>query len=347
MKTNRLVIALSICAAALVAASPSSASTIVTTPNGQWTAYPGQSTTYQTAVQQPVNADGSSNFKSNGKAVIPIKLKLSQGTGAFVFQSIFSDNTTDPTTTVTANDYSYLNWTPRSAITFADITSLVANYAFSHGNCQGGSLRWTVRLNDNGTNRNLDIHYQPGANSLSEQTCASGTSGVDLTDSTDTIYVTQAFNHLPYTFPTGYANTYADALSQLGSLPVIGMTLIVDSGWGAHGDQVVDLSSATVGVGGSAGYTETFTPQAASAPAATCPTAPASVQIVKVTNGTTGDVNEPVTIQAQDNDSMFRIVDCMYMYNLATSSLYGPGHYEVTAVINGVPASGPAVFDLR
>ena len=55
--------------------------------NGTWTAYPGQSTTYHAAVQQPINADGSSKFKANGHAVIPIKFALSQATGPFVFES--------------------------------------------------------------------------------------------------------------------------------------------------------------------------------------------------------------------------------------------------------------------
>ena len=32
-----------------------------------------------------------------------------------------------------------------------------------------------------------------------------------------------------------------------------------------------------------------------------------------------------MTIQPQDNDGIFRIVDCKYMYNLATSSLMGAG----------------------
>ena len=329
-----------LCAAALAAGSPTSALTIVT-PNGTWTAYPGQSAVYQTAVQQPVNTDGSSNFKANGKAVIPIKMKLSEGQGPFAFQSIFSNN---PTTTT--DDYSFLSWRPAAQITFADITSLIANYVFTDGDCAGGSLRWTVRLNDNGTNRNLDIHYQPGAGGVSQQTCAAGTSGANLIGSPDTIYVTQEFNG-GYSFPSAYNNTYADAVSQLGSLPVIGMTLIVDSGWGANGDQVVDLSSASVGVGGTAPYTETFTPQPASAATPTCPTAPASVQIVKTDGAASGAVNEPVTIQPQDDNNMFRIVDCMYMYNLATSSLSGPGTYQVTAVIGGVPASGPAVFDLK
>jgi hypothetical protein len=58
-------------------------------------------------------------------------------------------------------------------------------------------------------------------------------------------------------------------------------------------------------------------------------------------------VNEPLTIQPSDNNSEFRIVDCKYMYNLATTSLSGVGTYTVSAVINGSPAAGSATFDLK
>src|SRR6187399_2085037 len=111
--------------------------------NGTWTAYPGQSASYQTSVQQPINADGTSNFKSNGKAVIPVKFALSQGTGAFVFESIFSDIPAN-----TANDYSYLSFTPNTTLYFGDITNLMANYSWLLGDCHGGSLRWTIRFQD-------------------------------------------------------------------------------------------------------------------------------------------------------------------------------------------------------
>src|SRR5262249_26159665 len=111
---------------------------VVTTPNGTWDAYPGQSATYQAAVQQPINADGSSNFKANGRAVIPVKFALFQGTGPFVFESIGSD-------TDTANDSSYVSFTPNTPVTFNDITALSAVYAFTEGNCHGGALRWQVR----------------------------------------------------------------------------------------------------------------------------------------------------------------------------------------------------------
>jgi hypothetical protein len=49
----------------------------------------------------------------------------------------------------------------------------------------------------------------------------------------------------------------------------------------------------------------------------------------------------------QDNNGIFRIMDCKHMYNLATSSLSGVGTYKVSAVINRVEATNPAVFDLK
>jgi hypothetical protein len=321
--------------------SPAAATTTVTTPNGTWTAHPGQSTVSQTSIQQPINTDGSSNFKANGKAVIPVKFGLSTGTGPFVFQSILSD-------AVTSNDYSFLSWKSATPITLADITELSAIYAFTDGDCAGGSLRWTVRLNDGGTNRNLDVHYQPGADGISSQTCAAGTSGTNMADvtSTDPYVVIQEFTGThPGAFDSSYNTTYADAVAELGGLHVVGATLIVDSGWGANGDQVVNLTSATVGT---STYVETFTPQPASTMGPTCnlPT-DATIKVTKTDGTPTGDVNEPISIQPNDANGIFRVVDCKLMYNLATSSLSGVGTYTVYAVVNGTPASNPAVFDLR
>ncbi len=318
-----------------------SANTTVTTPNGTWVAHPGQSSVSQTSVQQPMNADGSSNFKHNSKAVIPVKFGLSTGTGPFVFESIWSDN---PATT--ANDYSFLTWIPDQPLTFAEVAELSAGYAFTDGDCAGGSLRWTVYLHDGGTTRNLDVHYQPGADGLSQQICAAGTSGQNLIGSTDTIYVTQEFNG-GYSFPSAYNNTYADAVSQLGGLTVEGMSLIVDSGWGANGDQVVDLTNATVGVNNASPYTETFTPQPASALSPTCNLPQASIKVTKLSPTPSGAVNDATSIQPFDDNELFRVVDCKYMYNLATSSLLGAGRYRVEAVINGTPATGAVEFDLR
>jgi hypothetical protein len=120
---------------------------------------------------------------------------------------------------------------------------------------------------------------------------------------------------------------------------VIRASLVLDSGWG--GDQRLTLSSATVN-------DNTFTPPAASSLTQTCNLPPADIRVTKV-SGTLplGLVNEPISIQPADTNGHFRIVDCKYMYNLATSSLSGQGRYEVEAVINGNAVDGAAYFSLK
>jgi hypothetical protein len=127
-----------------------------------------------------------------------------------------------------------------------------------------------------------------------------------------------------------------------------GISLILDSGWGAAGDQKVTLTGAAVGVGNGAGtsYTETWTPLPSSPMTTTCPTAEAKFSISKVDGLPSGDVNEPLSIQPQDSNLVYRIVDCKYMYNLATSSLSGVGTYTVKATI-GTTTFTVATFDLK
>jgi len=306
----------------LTAGQPAFAST-TTTPNGTWEAYPGNSSTYQTSVQQPINADGTSNFKANGKAVIPVKFGLSQATGAFVFESIGSDAST-------ANDFSYVSFTPNSPVLFNQIANLTAVYAFTLGDCHGGSLRWSVRVSPT---QSVFIYYGDYPNFTNCTTPSqSGTNMITLADLRyDTSQVGGTF----------YDN-YAGAIALVGNMPIVRASLVLDSGWA--GDQRLTLTSATFGT---FGYTDTFTPQPASALTPVCPSQEATIKITKTSGSPTGDVNEPLTIQPQDNNGIFRIVDCKYMYNLATSSLSGTGTYSVSAVIGGVTASNPAVFDLK
>jgi hypothetical protein len=304
--------------------STASADTTVATQNGTWFAYPGQQATYQTSVQQPINTDGSSNFKANGKAVIPVKFGLSQGLGAFVFESIGSDTSTD-------NDFSYVSFAPNSPVTFNDITQLSSVYAFTLGDCHGGSLRWQVRTSPT---QAVFIYYGDYPNFTDCTT--NSQSGTNLIGLADLRYDTSQ-----YSGGTFY-DTYAHTLILIGTTPIIRASLVLDSGWG--GDQRLTLSSATVKT---AAFTDTFVPALASPLTATCPTQEASIKITKADGNATVDVYEPMTIQPQDNNGIFRIVDCKYMYNLATSSLSGVGTYQVSAVINGTPASNPAVFDLK
>ncbi len=328
-----LIIAVLIVASLLV--TPALADTTVTTPNGTWVAYPGQAANYQASVQQPINADGSSNFKANGKTVIPVKFALAQGLGQFVFESIFSDNPTN-----TDNDYSFLSFTPSSTVTFNQISRLSAVYAFTLGDCHGGSLRWSVRTSDT---QAVFIYYgnppQFGNGGTGGCTATSSggvdQSGTNLIGLGDLRYDTSQY-------PGGtFYDTYTHTQDLIGNTPILRASLVLDSGWG--GDQRLTLSSATFAT---AGFSDTFVPAPPSPPSATCPSQQATISITKVDGAPSGDVNEPLTIQPQDNDSIFRIVDCKYMYNLATSSLSGVGTYTVKATI-GSTTFTVGTFDLK
>ena len=287
-------------------------------PAGTWALYPAQSSTYTTAVQQPINADGTSNFKSNGKAVIPIRFSLSTAPGPVIFQSILSDTDTE-------NDYSFLSFTPASTLLFSDITNLTATYNFTEGDCHLGALRWSVRFSPT---QSVFIYYGGLPNFTN---CTSPTqTGANMINLSDLRYDTSQVGGTFY-------DSYEHAISLVGGMAVIRASLVLDGG--SSGDQVVTLAGATVN-------SNTFVPASGSG-VQTCDLPPATIQITKTSGAGTGAVNEPLTIQPNDENSQFRIVDCTYMYNLATSSLSGPGTYKVEVLINGSPAVGAAVFDLR
>jgi hypothetical protein len=292
-------------------------------PAGTWTLYPPQVSSYTTAVQPPINADGTSNFKSTGKSVIPVKFSLATAPGPVIFQSIGSD-------TDTTNDYSYLSFAPTTALAFNQLTNLSAQYTFTEGDCHGGALRWSIGISPT---TSLFIYYgaEPNTtNCTTEDGGVSSQSGLNMIGRLDLRYDTSQLGGTFY-------DTYAHALALIGSTPITSATLVLDGGWG--GDQVVTPSNVTVN-------TNTFVP-AGGGSVLTCTLPPATIQITKLSGSTTGAVNEPLTIQPADNNSQFRVVGCNYMYNLDTSSLSGAGRYEVGAVIGGTPATGVALFDLR
>lgn len=293
---------------------------------GSWSLYPAQATLYTTAVQQPINADGSSNFRSTGNSVIPVKFGLLAAPGPVVFQSILSDGT--DSTFPGTNDFSFLSFTPSSALTFNQITALKASYAFTMGNCGGGSLRWSVRLT---STQSVFIYYGAHPN-FTDCSGANSQSGVNVLSLSDARFDTSQF-------PGGtFYDTYTGALALVGTMPVIRASLVLDSGWFA-GDQKATVTSATFN-------DNTFVPQSGS-PSATCNLPAATIKVTKLAGAGPGPVNEPESIQPADNNTNFRVVDCKYMYNLASSSLSGVGTYKVEAVINGTPAAGAATFHLR
>jgi hypothetical protein len=287
---------------------------------GDWTLYPAQPAIYRTAVQQPINPDGSSSFRANGNGVIPVKFGLLAGTGPATFESILSD-------AASGNDFSYLSFTPSAALTFADITTLSAEYTFTLGDCHLGALRWSVTTS---SGHSLFIYYGALPN-FTDCTTASQ-SGQNMVGLSDLRYDTSQY-------PGGtFYDSYDHALTLMGSETVAGVSLVLDGG--SAGDQRLTL-------GGAAVHDNVFTPAPAAGPSPTCELPPAAVRIVKTAGAASGPVNEPVSIQPSDDDLTFRTLDCKYVYNLATRSLSGTGSYLVSAVIGGNEAAGAAGFDLR
>jgi hypothetical protein len=320
------------------AASPDQSGTapnpqFAATTTGIWTLYPAQSTSYTTSVQQPINADGSSNFKANGKGVIAVKFALSSGTGPAVFESIWSD-------VATGNNFSYLSFAANPGLTFSDITTLSSVYTFTMGDCHGGSLRWQVTTSAGPLHIYYGLPPQVGNGGVGgcKPTSFNGEdqSGANQIGRADLQYDTSELSGGTY-----YDN-YAHAVALIGTLQITRLALILDSGWqdAPNGDQRLTLTSATVN-------DNTFTPAPASAQGQTCNLPAATIKITKTGGVASGDVNEPLSIQPSDNNSLFRTVDCKYMYNLATSSLSGVGTYSVYAVIGSNQAVGPATFDLK
>ena len=226
-----------------------------------------------------------------------------------------------------------MSFTPSPSLTFSQITSLKANYNFTMGNCGGGSLRWEITVNIGNDSNPLNdgsvfIYYGDYPNFTNCTT--NSQSGVNLIGQPDLRYDTSQVGGTFY-------DSYADALALVGTLPVVGAALVLDSGW-FSGDQKLGLSNVMVN-------DNTFVPLSGP-PAQTCSLPPATIKVTKVSPATMA-VSEVASIQPFDNDSVFRIVDCKYMYNLDVRSLNGAGTYKVEAAFGTSTAMGPAYFSLR
>ena len=301
-----VLLALGALLASLIFASLANATT------GTWGQYPSSGTEYKAQVQQPINSANTSNWSSKSKGGIPIMFKLFSKAGPAAFESIGSDANTD-------NDFAYASFRPE-AMTFADITTLKTDYTFTQGDCHGGSLRWSVRVdvNDNGVNDNdpaVFIYYGAAPNFTDCTT--NNQSGVNMIGQPDLRYDTSQF--AGGTFYDGYAN----ALALAGSHHVWNATLVLDSGWG--GDQQATISNTIVNDAAydfNTGGSGTFAP--------TCDLPDATIEVFKGDSTATGDVNE-ATVQSSlaDSGKHFRVVDCKYQYILSIPSLKGAGTYRV------------------
>ncbi len=328
-------------AAALVTGLLASPASAVTT-TGTWSQYPTGATIYEAQVQQPINTANTSNWSSKSKGGIPVMFKLLSGTGPAVFESIGSDGYQGYTASGNfANDFAFASFTPSTTLTFADITTLQADYQFTLGNCHGGSLRWSVRTS---ASQALFIYYGDAPNFTDCTT--NSQSGTNMINLSDLRYDTSQY-------PGGtFYDTYAHALTLMGALPLTRVSLVIDSGWqglSPSTDQRLVVSNITVNDNvyqWNAGGDGTVSP--------TCDLPPATIQVGTGDPVADGAVNEePVQAALADSGNQFRVVDCKYQYVLSIPSLMGAGTFYVEIKINGTrvptPSSpgGTVKFDLK
>lgn len=345
---------------------PAGSATAVTLTTGTWTQYPAGAAEYQAEVQQPINTANTSNWSAKSKGGIPVMFKLSSRQGPAAFESIYGDAST-------ANDFAYASFDPAPEITFSQLANLSTDYAFTLGDCHGGSLRWQVRIDaDNDGVRDPYKDGTGGDNDPSNDVPATGDpalfvyygaypnftdcttanqSGVNMLSLGDLRFDTSQFNwHADFGAVQGsgtFYDSYADALALFGNRRVINATLVVDSGWGGNQRLTVSNTAANDNV-------YQFVSAGGGAFAPTCDLPAATIQVGKSDPVVDGAINEaPVQPSLVDEGGVFRQVDCKYQYVLSIPSLAGSGTYYVEIEIDGVtvptPASpgGKVKFDLK
>jgi len=360
---------------------------------GSWTLAPPQtsntstttstSTAYKTMVRAPINADGSSNWPKR-RGVIPVQFDLQSATkttttttttyGPVKFESILADNPAgelftgpSPTYGTQSNDFAFLSYVPTTPFPFSQLGQLQASYLFTQGDCQGGSLRWSVRLDMTGNGLSPDdaplYIYYGFPPSDSPCTGLSDMSGQNLLAAPlrDSLH----FELTPWGGP--YYGTYNQAIALVGNLNVLRASLVLDSGWVGCPDgdgnpgtydpiagpscqnQALTPSGVTVDGNVFAPNSDATSSTSTTGPfASTCNLPPAAIEIVKADANPDGTANEsPDSIQPKDSGQYFRNVDCKYIYNLDISTLSGAGTYRVYANIGGARVTvSPAQFDL-
>lgn len=318
---------------------------------GTWGLYPAQTYTdassttygsaYKSAVQAPINADGSSNFSAK-RGVIAVQFNLLAAPTAITTTT----RTYDPPvwkSIGSEGSVTVASFTPASStLTFNDITNLSANYAFTLGTCGGGSLRWTIAVLHNGVEQNVHVYYgDPGGVQECTLNSGSGQNLITTSGAPNRFEMQGGFGGVPvYT-------TYAATQAVVGTDRVLAARLILDSGWSF--DQRANVSSITVNDNTFVPKTtETTTTTTVTGPyARTCDLLAAELRWSKDDPVPDGAINEAESIQPNDAGQYYRQVDCKYVYNLAVSSLSGQGTYRTYVRINNQNLDAPAKFDLR
>ena len=140
----------------------------------------------------------------------------------------------------TANDSSGASFAETGVTTFASIATLSAEFNVTDDDCSGGSPRFQVQVQSASGPKNVFVYLgsPPSFAGCSQNVwIASG----NLVGSTDGRFDTSQV------LSGTQVSTYAQALALVGSLPVTGISIVVDSGWAFDDkEQTVMVRNVTV-----------------------------------------------------------------------------------------------------
>ena len=138
------------------------------------------------------------------------------------------------------NDASGASFTGTGVTTFSSITTLSTEFDVTDDDCKGGSPRFQVRVQTPSGEKNVFVYLgpTPSFTGCSQNVwIASG----NLIGSTDGRYDTSQVQ------AGTQVSTYAQALALVGSYPVTGISIVVDSGWAlADKEQTVEVRNVKV-----------------------------------------------------------------------------------------------------
>ncbi len=126
-----------------------------------------------------------------------------------------------------------------SGLTFADLTTLSTDYNVTDDDCKAGSPRFQINVDTGSGIKNIFAYIGP-APSYTGCTANTWTNSTDLLEAPHFVDTSQ--------LPGGtFYDPYATALSKYGTYPVVGIQLVVDSGWAfGDGEQTVLVDNVTV-----------------------------------------------------------------------------------------------------
>jgi hypothetical protein len=305
----------------LITAGAASAST---TTQGSWTlTAPGTSSSTESAqVLQPINSNGSSIF-SNKSRTIPVQWQVNKTTtSGFKFESVVSGDSGATPSSDTA--YSVASFPMPSGVTVADISNLTANFNWAYGENHSGGFRWQVNVMYNGQPKNIMVDYGDASTTMQTGTAGSGVNMVNSPTANENRDESTQVGGIQYT-PWSYV------VSNFGNLPVTGVDLVVDGGWGTGltagtQDQVINLNTATVGWTGLSAGNSTFTMPGTTTTTVQDNSQPAWLYLYKNSSATpAAQIDENLLTSTQgDSGGQYRQVDSKYIYNMPVSNLPDP-----------------------